>query len=153
MLLLRELVCARAWLAVIHHVAGVLTGVLLAFCAAFVAAGLAGLPLALLGLPLLGLGLRLTGWGARFDRHHARGTGARTGRPGSGPGTGCCCRACPASNCRVVTSASVPSATALTLTGNGNDVMIGGITAAAPRRPHGAGTSTPRSRATRPART
>ncbi|HEY1699473.1 MAG TPA: hypothetical protein VGG75_07145 [Trebonia sp.] len=68
MLLLRELVCARAWLAVIHHVAGVLTGVLLAFCAAFVAAGLAGLPLALLGLPLLGLGLRLTGWGARFER-------------------------------------------------------------------------------------
>jgi signal transduction histidine kinase len=49
-------------------VAGVLTGVLLAFCAACVAAGVAGLPLALLGLPLLGLGLRLSGWGARFER-------------------------------------------------------------------------------------
>jgi signal transduction histidine kinase len=68
MLLLRELVSARAWLAVIHHVAGVLTGALLVFCAACVAAGVAGLPLALLGLPLLGLGLRLSGWGARFER-------------------------------------------------------------------------------------
>jgi signal transduction histidine kinase len=68
MLLLRELVSARAWLAVIHHVAGVLTGVLLAFCAACVAAGLAGLPLALLGLPLLGFGLRLSGAIARLER-------------------------------------------------------------------------------------
>jgi hypothetical protein len=47
----------------------------------------------------------------------------------SGPGGTSAGIACPASNCNVVASASVPSATALTLTGNGSEMTVGGITA------------------------
>lgn len=68
MVLFRELVSARAWLAVIHHLAGVCAGCVLAFLVASVAGGLAGLPFALAGLPLLGLGLRFAGRFARFER-------------------------------------------------------------------------------------
>jgi signal transduction histidine kinase len=68
MVLLRELVSARAWLAVIHHLAGVCVGCVLALTVGAVAAGIAGLPFALLGLPLLGLGMRFAGWLARFER-------------------------------------------------------------------------------------
>lgn len=60
-----------------------------------------------------------------LTRPDVRPTLTASGGPG-GTGIGI---ACPGSNCNVVTSASVPSATALTLTGNGNDVMVGGITA------------------------
>jgi hypothetical protein len=60
-----------------------------------------------------------------LTRPDIRPTLTDSGGPG-GTGVGI---ACPASNCSVVTSASVPSATALTLTGNGNNVMVGGITA------------------------
>jgi signal transduction histidine kinase len=68
MVLLRELVSARAWLAVIHHLVGVCVGCVLAATAAAVAGGIVGLPLALVGLPLLGLGMRFAGWLARFER-------------------------------------------------------------------------------------
>ncbi|HEX6451554.1 MAG TPA: sensor domain-containing protein [Trebonia sp.] len=68
MVLFRELVSARAWLAVIHHMVGVCAGCVLAFLVASVAGGLVGLPFALIGLPLLGLGLRFTGRVARFER-------------------------------------------------------------------------------------
>jgi signal transduction histidine kinase len=64
MFLFRELVSARAWLAMIHHVAGACAGCVLAFIVASVACGLAGLPFALIGLPLLGL----AGCFARFER-------------------------------------------------------------------------------------
>jgi len=57
MVFFRELVSARAWLAVIHHVVGVCAGCVLAFLVASVAGGLVGLPLALVGLPLLVRGL------------------------------------------------------------------------------------------------
>jgi signal transduction histidine kinase len=68
MVLLRELVAARAWLAVIHHLAGACVGCVLAFMVAAVAGGVVGLPLALVGLPILGLGLRITVWLARLER-------------------------------------------------------------------------------------
>jgi hypothetical protein len=76
MVLFRELVAARAWLAVIHHLVGACVGCVLAFTVAVVAGGVVGLPFALVGLPVLGLGLRITGRLAR----PARPAGAHTVR-------------------------------------------------------------------------
>jgi signal transduction histidine kinase len=69
MALLRELVSARAWLAFIHHTAGLCVGGVAAAVVVFgVGGGAVGLPFALIGLPLLGLALRFTGWIARLER-------------------------------------------------------------------------------------
>jgi hypothetical protein len=68
MVLFRELVAARAWLAVIHHLVGACVGCVLAFTVAVIAGGVVGLPFALVGLPVLGLGLRITGSLARLER-------------------------------------------------------------------------------------
>jgi signal transduction histidine kinase len=69
MFLMLDLVSPRTWLAVIHHLAGMVTG-LAAFIvvAVGVSAGVGLAPLALAGLPLLGITLRLAGWFAAAER-------------------------------------------------------------------------------------
>jgi signal transduction histidine kinase len=69
MFLIRDLVAARTWLALIHHIAGVIVGLAASFAVVillFFSVGL--LPLMLLGFPVFGLTLRLVDWLARFER-------------------------------------------------------------------------------------
>lgn len=69
MFLIRDLVSARAWLAMVHHLAGVFTGLVICFVIVIgFALGFGLLPLALLGLPVLGVTLRLAGWSAHAER-------------------------------------------------------------------------------------
>src|ERR1051326_8624967 len=69
MFLIRDLVAARTWLALIQHTAGVIVG-LAAFFAVVVLTvfGVGLLPLMLLGFPVFGIMLRLAGWLARVER-------------------------------------------------------------------------------------
>jgi signal transduction histidine kinase len=69
MYLIRDLVSARTWLAFIHHIAGVITG-LAAFATVFMLVSLSAvlLPLMLAGFPVFGLMLRLMNWLAWFER-------------------------------------------------------------------------------------
>jgi signal transduction histidine kinase len=67
--LVRDLVSPRAWLATIHHLAGLLIGVPACLVIGFgVGFGVGFLWLALASLPLLGITLRLAGWLARGER-------------------------------------------------------------------------------------
>jgi signal transduction histidine kinase len=69
MYLVRDLVSARTWLALIHHLAGLLIGFAVIFIVVFgLGFGVGFLPLALAGLPLLGITLRFTDWLGRFER-------------------------------------------------------------------------------------
>jgi signal transduction histidine kinase len=69
MYLVRDLVSARTWLALIHHLAGLLIGFAVIFIVVFgLGFGVGFVPLALVGLPLLGLTLRFTDWFSRFER-------------------------------------------------------------------------------------
>jgi signal transduction histidine kinase len=71
--LVRDLVSPRAWLATIHHLAGLLIGLPACFVIAFgVAFGFGLVPLALVGLPLLGLTLRFADALARGERARFR---------------------------------------------------------------------------------
>ncbi len=69
MYLIRDLVAARTWLAFIHHIAGVIIG-LVAFIAVvtLVTLSVGLLPLMLAGFPVFGLTLRLLDWLAQFER-------------------------------------------------------------------------------------
>jgi signal transduction histidine kinase len=69
MFLIRDLVSPRTWLAMIHHLAGLLIGLpVLILIATGVTLGFGLMPLALAGLPVLGMMLRLTDWIARGER-------------------------------------------------------------------------------------
>src|SRR5580704_6492772 len=69
MVLLRDLVSARTWLAMTQHLAGLFIGFVAIFIVGFgLAFGVGGLFFALVGLPLLGLTLRLACWFAREER-------------------------------------------------------------------------------------
>jgi signal transduction histidine kinase len=69
MFLLRDLVSARTWLALIHHLAGLFLGFAAIFVVTFgLGFGIGSLPAALIGLPLLGITLLLTDWFARAER-------------------------------------------------------------------------------------
>ncbi|MGD0701558.1 MAG: sensor domain-containing protein [Trebonia sp.] len=69
MYLVRDLVSARTWLALIHHLAGLLVGFVVIFIVVFgLGFGIATAPLALVGLPLIGITLRFTDWLGRFER-------------------------------------------------------------------------------------
>jgi signal transduction histidine kinase len=69
MFLLRDLVSARTWLAMVHHLVGLFIGI-----AIFVpvitgfSLGVGLLPLALVGVPVLGLTLWIADWFARVER-------------------------------------------------------------------------------------
>jgi signal transduction histidine kinase len=69
MFLIRDLVAARTWLALIHHIAGVIVGLAAFFAVATLATlGVGLLPLMLCGFPVLGILFRLLDWLARFER-------------------------------------------------------------------------------------
>ena len=69
MSLLCGLVSARTWLAFIHHLTGLILGVIsFAVVVAFLAAGLALTPVALLGLPVIGIAVRCASGFAAADR-------------------------------------------------------------------------------------
>jgi signal transduction histidine kinase len=73
MSVLRELVSARTWLALTHHVAGLVIGLASLIVAAVgVAVGVVFLPLALSGLPVLGLTFRFTDGLAVAERFRFR---------------------------------------------------------------------------------
>jgi signal transduction histidine kinase len=79
MFLLLDLVSPRTWLAMIHHLAGMVTGLIafsLVITGFFLGVGL--VPLALAGLPVLGLTQRLAEWFAAAERaRFSVGLGAR----------------------------------------------------------------------------
>jgi signal transduction histidine kinase len=68
MFLLSDLVSARTWLALIHHLVGLFLGCAAIFVVTFGLGFGAGLLILLVGLPVLGLTLRLTDWYARAER-------------------------------------------------------------------------------------
>jgi signal transduction histidine kinase len=68
MFLLRDLVSARTWLALIHHLAGLFLGCAAIFVVTFGLGFGAGMLVLLVGVPVLGLTLRLTDWYARAER-------------------------------------------------------------------------------------
>jgi signal transduction histidine kinase len=69
MYLVWDLVSARTWLALIHHLAGLFIGFAVIFIVVFgLGFGFGTVPLALVGLPLLGITLRFTDWFGRFER-------------------------------------------------------------------------------------
>jgi signal transduction histidine kinase len=69
MSLLSGLVSSRTWLAFVHHVTGLLLGVIsFALVVAGFAAGLVLVPVALVGLPVIGLAVRCASGFARFER-------------------------------------------------------------------------------------
>jgi signal transduction histidine kinase len=69
MYLVRDLVSARTWLALIHHLTGLFIGFAVIFIVVFgLGFGIGFVPLALVGLPLLGITLRFTDWFGRFER-------------------------------------------------------------------------------------
>ena len=76
MFLLRDLVSPRTWLAMISHLAGLFTGLLvMVVVVTGLSLGFSLVVLALAGLPLLGLTLRFADWFATAER----------ARPGSAP--------------------------------------------------------------------
>src|ERR1700744_6684247 len=69
MFLLRDLVSARTWLAMTHHLAGMILGLAAVFIVVFgLTFGVGGLLIALVGLPLLGVTIRVADWFARAER-------------------------------------------------------------------------------------
>jgi signal transduction histidine kinase len=68
MFLLSDLVSARTWLALIHHLVGLFLGVAAIFVVTFGLGFGGGMLVLLVGLPVLGLTLRLTDWFARAER-------------------------------------------------------------------------------------
>jgi signal transduction histidine kinase len=68
MFLLRDLVSARTWLALIHHLAGLFLGCAAIFVVTFGLGFGAGMLVLLVGVPVLGLTLRLGDWFARAER-------------------------------------------------------------------------------------
>src|ERR1700722_9697251 len=68
MFLLSDLVSARTWLALIHHLAGLFLGFAAIFVVTFGLGFGGGLLVLFVGLPVLGLTLRLTDWFARAER-------------------------------------------------------------------------------------
>ncbi len=69
MFLLRDLVSARTWLAMAHHLAGMILGLAAIFIIVFgLTFGVGGLLIALVGLPLLGVTIRVADWFARAER-------------------------------------------------------------------------------------
>jgi signal transduction histidine kinase len=70
MSVLRELISARTWLALTHHVAGLVVGLVsLVITAVGIAVGVVTLPLALAGVPVLGLTLRYADGLAAAERY------------------------------------------------------------------------------------
>jgi signal transduction histidine kinase len=73
MLLLRDLVSARTWLALVHFLVGLFAGL-----AAFIlvvmllAVGICFVPLAFTGVPVIGLAMRVASWYAVFERARFR---------------------------------------------------------------------------------
>jgi signal transduction histidine kinase len=68
MFLLRDLVSARTWLALIHHLVGLFLGCAAIFVVTFGLGFGVGMLVLLAGLPVLGLTLRLGDWFARAER-------------------------------------------------------------------------------------
>jgi len=68
MFLLRDLVSARTWLALIHHLVGLFLGCAAIFVVTFGLGFGVGMVVLLVGVPVLGLTLRLTDWFARAER-------------------------------------------------------------------------------------
>jgi signal transduction histidine kinase len=68
MFLLSDLVSARTWLALIHHLVGLFLGVAAIFVVTFGLGFGGGMLVLLVGLPVLGLTLRLTDWFGRGER-------------------------------------------------------------------------------------
>ncbi|HEX4834096.1 MAG TPA: sensor domain-containing protein [Trebonia sp.] len=69
MFLIRDVVSARTWLALIHTVVGLVVGLaVFVLMAGLLSVGVATLPLAFAGAPILGLALRTAGWYAAFER-------------------------------------------------------------------------------------
>jgi signal transduction histidine kinase len=69
MFLLRDLVSPRTWLALIHHLAGLVIGFAAIFIFTFgLGFGVGLAPLALVGIPLLGVTLRLAEWFSHAER-------------------------------------------------------------------------------------
>jgi signal transduction histidine kinase len=68
MFLLSDLVSARTWLALIHHLVGLFLGCAAIFVVTFGLGFGTGMLVLFVGLPVLGLTLRLTGWFARAER-------------------------------------------------------------------------------------
>jgi signal transduction histidine kinase len=68
MFLLSDLVSARTWLALIHHLVGLFLGCAAIFVVTFGLGFGGGMLVLLVGLPVLGLTLRLTDWFARVER-------------------------------------------------------------------------------------
>jgi len=68
MFLLRDLVSARTWLALIHHLVGLFLGCAAIFVVTFGLGFGVGMVVLLVGVPVLGLTLRLTDWFSRAER-------------------------------------------------------------------------------------
>jgi signal transduction histidine kinase len=69
MFLLRDLVSARTWLALIHFLVGLVTGlVVFVIEVTLLAVGICCLPLAFSGVPVIGLAMRVATWYAAFER-------------------------------------------------------------------------------------
>jgi signal transduction histidine kinase len=66
---IRDLVSPRTWLALTHHVAGLIVGFVVGVAAVvLLMVGIALIPLMLVGVPIVGLTLRGADWFARFER-------------------------------------------------------------------------------------
>jgi signal transduction histidine kinase len=72
MALFRELISARAWLAFVHHLVGLLTGALMVAAVGCALGSAIALPIALITAPVLGLALRVLGGLARLERARFR---------------------------------------------------------------------------------
>ena len=68
MFLLSDLVSARTWLALIHHLVGLFLGCAVIFVVTFGLGFGVGMLILFVGLPILGLTLRLADWFARAER-------------------------------------------------------------------------------------
>ncbi len=68
MFLLSDLVSARTWLALIHHLVGLFLGCAVIFVVTFGLGFGVGMLILFVGLPILGLTLRLADWFARSER-------------------------------------------------------------------------------------
>jgi signal transduction histidine kinase len=66
---IRDLVSPRTWLALTHHVAGLVIGFAVSIATVIcLAVGVVFIPLMLVGVPVVGLTLRTAGWFAQFER-------------------------------------------------------------------------------------
>jgi signal transduction histidine kinase len=73
MFLIRDLVSARTWLALIHYVVGLIVGLTSFFLlVTLLAVGIGTLPLAFVGVPVIGLAMRVSNWYAAFERARFR---------------------------------------------------------------------------------